>query len=190
MCSFPLIQQTTFTNWFNDRLNPSKGMVSSSIVKVCDLAIDLNDGTLLIRLLENLTGKKIKGFVKTPKFNAHKLVNLDLAFQFMNSEDIKLIGIGKYYIISDLLCIMISINIMYNHFTFETTCIGVLIIYAKHEEPFIIYGMFEAVVDTLPAGGQNVFQGDLKLIMGLVWTLIQKYQLRLRSELSGLASVE
>ncbi len=70
-------------------------MSSSSAPKIRDLAIDLNDGVLLIRLLENLTGKKIKGFVKTPKVNAQRLDNLDIAFAFMQSEGIKLIGIGR-----------------------------------------------------------------------------------------------
>ena len=61
-----------------------------------DLFVDLRDGMLLIRLLENLTKKKVKGFTgKVPKTEAHKIVNLDLAFQFMESENIKMIGVGK-----------------------------------------------------------------------------------------------
>ena len=84
-------QITTFTNWVNDRLKPGK-----HDRKVDDLSNDLKDGILLIKLLENLTKKKVKGFTgKTPKTEAHKLVNLDLAFQFMQSEDIKMIGVGK-----------------------------------------------------------------------------------------------
>lgn len=31
-------------------------------------------------------------------------------------------------------------------------------------------------------GSQNVFEGNLKLILGLIWTLIQKYQLRMRGK--------
>ena len=30
------------------------------------------------------------------------------------------------------------------------------------------------------AGSHNVFQGNNKLILGLVWTLIQKYQIKVR----------
>lgn len=61
-----------------------------------DLSMDLQDGILLIRLLENLTKKKVKNFTgKVPKTEAHKLENLTLAFQIMRAEKIKLIGVGK-----------------------------------------------------------------------------------------------
>lgn len=57
---------------------------------------DLKDGMLLIKLLENLTKKKVAGFNgTTPKTEPHKRVNLDLAFQFMQTENIKMIGVGK-----------------------------------------------------------------------------------------------
>ena len=61
-----------------------------------NLPEDLRDGTVLIRLLENLTKKKIRGYTKNPKIAAHKLVNLDVAFDFMKKEEVKLIGIGMY----------------------------------------------------------------------------------------------
>ena len=88
------MQQVTFTNWVNDRLK-SKSNKGSSNQKVTDLGTDLHDGVLLIKLLENLTSKKIRGYEKTPKLTAHKMVNLDLVFQFMKKEDIKIIGIGE-----------------------------------------------------------------------------------------------
>lgn len=50
---------------------------------------------MLIRLLEGLTGKRISGYEKLPKLTAHKMVNLDLIFQFIAKEGIKLIGIGE-----------------------------------------------------------------------------------------------
>lgn len=56
---------------------------------------DLSDGLVLIRLLEGLTGKRISSHEKTPKLTAHKMVNLDLVFQFIARENIKLIGIGE-----------------------------------------------------------------------------------------------
>ena len=89
--TFISMQISTFTNWLNDRL---KGGRHSP--KVQSLSEDLRDGTILIRLLENLTKKKIKGYTKNPKMAAHKLVNLDLAFEFMKKEEVKLIGIGMY----------------------------------------------------------------------------------------------
>ena len=72
----------------NDRLK------SGRTPKVQDITSDLRDGTLLIKLLENLTKKKIKGYTKNPKIPAQKLVNLDLVLDFIKREDIKLIGIG------------------------------------------------------------------------------------------------
>ena len=51
---------------------------------------------MLIKLLENLTNRKIRGYEKAPKITAHEMVNLDLVFTHMRDEGIKLIGIGKY----------------------------------------------------------------------------------------------
>ena len=85
------LQKLTFTNWLNDRLKAGR-----QGPKVTDLSEDLQDGILLIRLLENLTKKKIRGYTKNPKMPAHKLDNLELAIDFMNNEDIKLIGIGQF----------------------------------------------------------------------------------------------
>lgn len=84
----------TFTNWVNDRLKGKSGL-SSNTLKVKDLSTDLKDGVVLIRLLENLTSKKIHGYEKTPQVTAHKMVNLDLVFQFLKKEHVKLIGIGR-----------------------------------------------------------------------------------------------
>lgn len=50
---------------------------------------------VLIRLLEGLTGKRISGYQRLPKTTAHKMVNLDLVFNFIANEKIKLIGIGE-----------------------------------------------------------------------------------------------
>ncbi len=77
-------------NWLNDRLKSGRHSP-----KVQSLSEDLRDGTILIRLLENLTKKRIRGYAKNPKTAAHKLVNLDLVFEFMKKEEVKLIGIGK-----------------------------------------------------------------------------------------------
>ena len=44
------VQKRTFTNWINDKLAVSDH-------KITDLAKDLNDGTILIELLQNLSKK-------------------------------------------------------------------------------------------------------------------------------------
>lgn len=62
---------------------------------VTDLTVDLQDGTVLIRLVETLTGKKMKQYNKSPSITAHKLDNLDMLFGFMRSNGIKVIGIGE-----------------------------------------------------------------------------------------------
>lgn len=99
------IQVTTFTNWVNDRLSGSRANYSGNLVH--DLKMDFEDGILLIRLLENLTGKKLQGVVRNPIFTAQKIANLDVLFTFMKSEGVRLTAIGEiqiaiYYII-DLL---------------------------------------------------------------------------------------
>ena len=84
-------QKSSFTNWVNDRLKAGK----QGAPKILNLSTDLRDGLMLIRLLESLTKKKIKGYTKNPKMPAHQLDNLDLAIKFMREEGLKLIGIGK-----------------------------------------------------------------------------------------------
>ena len=66
-------------------------------MQVTDLIEDLKDGTILVKLIENLTGKKIKGFHKAPETTAHMLDNLDLVFRTIQTSGIKLIGIGELY---------------------------------------------------------------------------------------------
>lgn len=87
-----LLQKATFANWVNERLKSDK---SDGKIKVTDLIDDLKDGTILIRLVETLTGKKIKGHNKEPTLVAHKLDNLELAFKLMQTSGIKLVGIGN-----------------------------------------------------------------------------------------------
>ncbi len=84
------IQQVTFTNWVNDRVSGPKGKN-----RVTDLQKDLQNGVLLIDLLENLSKKKIPKVVRNPEFTAQKLDNLSMAFKFMLEEKVKLVGIGK-----------------------------------------------------------------------------------------------
>ena len=69
-----------------------------SNMKVTNLVDDLQDGIILIRLVEILTGKKIKGFNKPvgPSLATHKLANLELAFKLMKSSGVKLVSIGKF----------------------------------------------------------------------------------------------
>lgn len=81
------MQHATFANWVNVRLKSDK--------QVTNLAVDLRDGTVLVRLVQNLTGKKIKGYHKAPQLPAHMLDNLDLVFKTIQSAGIKVIGMGE-----------------------------------------------------------------------------------------------
>ena len=87
-------ERITFVNWINDRLSGSKSNYTGPVVK--DIQEDLKDGLLLVKLLENLSGHKLRGYVKNPSIAAHKLANLNIAFELMNVEKVKLIGIGKH----------------------------------------------------------------------------------------------
>ena len=68
---------------------------------------------MLIRLLENLTKRKVKKYNgKAPKSEAHKIENLGLAFDFMQSEEnIKMIGVGKEIQNKLYTCLHISVAI-------------------------------------------------------------------------------
>ena len=90
------IQIATFKNWVNDRLSSSKSNYNGPIV--ADMRQDFRDGVAIVMLLESLSGKRIRGLVKNPKFAAQKIANLQLAFNFMKSEDVKLVAIGKLYL--------------------------------------------------------------------------------------------
>jgi len=60
---------------------------------ISNLTTDLQDGIILINLLEILSGVSIHRYVKNPRFAAQKLSNITEAFQFMeNHYHLKLIG--------------------------------------------------------------------------------------------------
>ena len=83
------IQQTTFTNWVNEVLKDTK-------YRAKDVKVDFKDGLMLIALLEALTSAgKVGNYNKRPKVKAHMIANLVLCFKFMESENIKLVNVGK-----------------------------------------------------------------------------------------------
>ncbi|EGC39028.1 hypothetical protein DICPUDRAFT_91322 [Dictyostelium purpureum] len=108
------VQKKTFTGWANNYLK-------ERILKIGDLGTDLEDGVLLINLLEIISSKKILKYNKTPKIRMQKIENNNMAVNFIKSEGLKLVGIGA-----------------------------------------------EDIVDC-----------QLKLILGLIWTLILRYQIQM-----------
>eukprot|EP01133_Synstelium_polycarpum_P007481 gene7481-8752_t len=107
-------KSNTFTGWANNYLK-------ERIMKINDLGADLEDGTLLINLLEIISSKKILKFNKAPKIRLHKMENNNLAVNFIKTEGLKLVGIGA----------------------------------------------------------EDIVDGQLKLILGLIWTLILRYQIQM-----------
>ena len=60
------------------------------------LETDLEDGILLIQLLEKLAAPKTVGrYNKNPRLKMQMIENLGAALQFIKSEKIKLVNIGE-----------------------------------------------------------------------------------------------
>ncbi|KAF1745276.1 hypothetical protein MXB_4986, partial [Myxobolus squamalis] len=56
----------------------------------------LCDGTVLVKLYESISGKKIDKVVKTPKNVAQKLDNITLVMKGMNNDGVKFVNIGPF----------------------------------------------------------------------------------------------
>jgi len=81
------VQKRTFTRWVNYHLSEKK-------LKVNDLYTDLNDGLILITLLEVLTGKAIPyKYTKEPKIMIKKLENISFAIKYIQMQAIPLVNI-------------------------------------------------------------------------------------------------
>ena len=84
-------QQKPFIIWVNLML---KRIEYRSEVK--DLQVDLKDGLVLIALLEALAkDEKIRNYNKRPNIKASMMDNLDACFKFMDSQNIKIVNIGR-----------------------------------------------------------------------------------------------
>ena len=86
------IQQRTFTNWFNDRL---RGNLKVARRQAEDVEKDLQDGTLLIELLNILANpRKIERYNKNTRNKVQCMENQSAALNFIKSEGIKIVNIG------------------------------------------------------------------------------------------------
>ena len=56
---------------------------------------DLEDGTLLIKLLQQLTGKTVAKYSTNPRNEWEKKENTTKAFKFMEEEGLQLVSIGE-----------------------------------------------------------------------------------------------
>ena len=85
-------QETTFTNWVNTSL---RGHLKTAKRQVKSLETDLQDGLILVQLLETLASpKKIERYNKNPLIKPQKIENLGACFRFFEQENIKLVNIG------------------------------------------------------------------------------------------------
>jgi hypothetical protein len=76
-----------FTNWANVHLRERS-------LKIVDMAQNLDDGILLIHLLEIVSGKSMtRPYGKAPKLRIQRLENAQIALQFMKNESIKLVAV-------------------------------------------------------------------------------------------------
>jgi filamin len=107
------VQKKTFTRWSNSFLR-------YRAMKINDLATDLDEGVLLVNLLEILSDKSLGKINKTPKMKPQKLENISAALKFITAQGIKLVGIGP----------------------------------------------------------EDIHDHNLKLILGLIWTLILRFQIQ------------
>ena len=82
------IQQRTFTGWVNTHLKARN-------MKCQDLIHDLQDGLLMINLLEIISAKTVAtNYNKRPKIRAQKLENCGWVLKFLKDEGLKLVAIG------------------------------------------------------------------------------------------------
>jgi hypothetical protein len=84
------VQKKTFTRWSNSFLR-------YRALKINDLETDLDEGVLLVNLLEILSDKSLGKINKAPKMKPQKLENISAALKFITSQGIKLVGIGPRY---------------------------------------------------------------------------------------------
>lgn len=83
------IQQSTFRNWINVKLQDSGE-------QVVDLVADLQSGINLCALAQSLTGQKIPRIFTGDKLNEYQqMFNLNLAIECFKRDGVVLINIGE-----------------------------------------------------------------------------------------------
>lgn len=96
------IQESVFRRWANDEVK-QRGM------KIDDLKTDLQDGLVLINLLEVLSGKSIGRYNKHPRVINQKFENIQIALNFITDQKIKMVNIGAEDIYSGNMRIILGL---------------------------------------------------------------------------------
>ncbi|EIN12862.1 actinin-like protein [Punctularia strigosozonata HHB-11173 SS5] len=87
------VQERTFCNWLNSRLE------SHGYPPMSSLATDLSDGVRLIQLVEIMGDASLGRYNKAPRMRVQKAENVNKALEFINSRGVKLTNIGPEDII-------------------------------------------------------------------------------------------
>ncbi|XP_063998359.1 calmin isoform X2 [Pogoniulus pusillus] len=82
------VQKKTFTRWINLHLGKCKPPL-----KVKDLFIDIQDGKILMALLEVLSGQKLMHEYKSSTHRIFRLNNIAKALKFLEDSNVKLVSI-------------------------------------------------------------------------------------------------
>ena len=86
------LQETTFTKWVNNSL---RGQLKTAKSQVSDLRTDLQDGIVLVELIESIASpRKVGRYNRHPVVKAQKLENLGTVLRFLERERIKVVNIG------------------------------------------------------------------------------------------------
>jgi len=93
-------QQKAFTAWVNSQLRKRK-------IKVTDVEKELSDGVVLTNLMEVVAGVDLKKCGKG-KMRIHKIQNLNAVLSFIESKNVKLIGIGAEEIVDENLKLILG----------------------------------------------------------------------------------
>ncbi|TNN09199.1 Nesprin-1 [Schistosoma japonicum] len=83
------VQKKTFTNWLNTYLTNA-----DPPFKVQDLFEDIKNGVLLIRILEVLSGEKLRTETRPQMNRIHCLSNIKTGLEFLNSKNVKLVNVN------------------------------------------------------------------------------------------------
>uniref|UniRef100_A0A5K4F4A1 Calponin-homology (CH) domain-containing protein n=1 Tax=Schistosoma mansoni TaxID=6183 RepID=A0A5K4F4A1_SCHMA len=88
-CEQERVQKKTFTNWLNTYLSNA-----NPPFKVQDLFEDIKNGILLIRILEVLSGEKLRAESRAQMNRIHCLSNIKTALEFLHSRNVKLVNVN------------------------------------------------------------------------------------------------
>lgn len=137
--------------WIDIQLKTFTNWVNEQLkptgLTIHNLQVDFANGLLLIALVECLQKRSLKK-IRSP-LNQHQFIeNVQIALNAIASDNIKLVNIGKWFFLSFFLSFSFS--------------------------PFSNWIFANA--DTI-TGSVDIVSGNLKLILGLLWQLITRYQL-------------